>query len=166
MSTNTPQPTRGSADDHRTDDDDDEPDDDIERATVPEGHQPGEYGDGGGGGTDDGDDDSGPFGGSLPTPSAKHIAIGAAAGIGLYLAYRYWQSQKRQAAIRAQERRRRDRDQSGAVGGRGGAQQPSSGELNIPEDPNDPLAADEAAGNAVFDGWTGTGTGTGTGEGG
>jgi len=162
MSTNTPQPTRGSADDHRTDDDEDEPDDDIERATVPEGHEPGEF-DGDGGGGTDGGDDSGPFGGSLPTPSAKHIAIGAAAGIGLYLAYRYWQSQKQQAAIRAQERRRRDRDQSGAVGEPGGAGGQPQGELQIPEDPNDPLAADEAAGNAVFDGWTGTGTDTGEG---
>jgi len=157
MSTTTPQPTRGSADDHRTDDDDnndDDPADDIERATVPEGHEPGEFGDGDDDGGTDGGDGGGPFGGSLPTPSAKHIAIGAAAGIGIYLAYRYWTEQKRQATIRARERRRRESEQSGSVDGRGGAQQPQ-GELNIPEDPNDPLAADEAAGNAVFDGWTG-----------
>lgn len=146
MASNTPKPTRGSADDHR--EDKEGSDADVETAEVPDGHEVVEEPPEGEEGEETEQSSGGTLGGIVPSVNYRTIAIGAAAAIGLYLAWRYYQTTPAQRAMRQAEGQQAPQQE--AQEGNAEPEGPV-----IPNDPDDPLAADEAAGQYIFDGWEG-----------
>lgn len=154
MSPKTPKPKRGSADDHRGDDDDDNSD--VEPVDIPgDPDVPDDAGDGGNGTGDGGSGGSGGTLSMLRSVNFRKLAFIGAAGVGLYVAWTYYRRMRHQQLVEMgrQDRERAEQRQQSGEGAAPGGQQEE--EIVIPDDPNDPLAADEAAGNAIFDGWEG-----------
>lgn len=130
-----PKPATG-ADAHRQDDEDS---DDVEHAAIPEDISPADRDGGGGGGGDR--PDAGAGGGAASVFGQRKVVIGLALVAGALLVYWYLNSQNVQ--------RQPDRDDASA----GGDVEPEeNGMPNIPNNPDDPLAADHEAMKYIFGG--------------
>jgi len=143
----TPKPAKGSADAHRDGKDsvggsDDEPEEEM--ADIPAGAGGGGGG-GGLGGLGGGGGGDGGSGGIDLGINARTIAIGAGVLIVGYFAYKRFVDNGGVTSRSTPTRDTSDPEESAD----GGVDE----QVNVPNDPNDPLKADDAAGDAIFDGW-------------
>lgn len=138
-----PKPKRGSADDHREDGDEEGDSGDVETVEMPEDVEEVE--------TQEESDDQ-PAGTVLPDLPYREIAIAGAAAITIYMAWKYYNNQQTSARRQMTEAEAKARaEQQQAQQGGAGNREPAG--PSIPQDPNNPLAADEAAGDQIFSGW-------------
>jgi hypothetical protein len=149
----TPKPANGSADAHREgkdtvggSDDDDDPEQDL--ADVPAGGGLGGSGGGGGGGGGFPGTGGGGGGGGISLGlNARTIALGAGLAIAGYIAYKTIIDS---GGVTDRTPTSDSADDEDAAGDGGEENVP-----DVPKDPNDPLKADDAVGDAIFDGWGG-----------